>query len=104
MIELHDAEQSRALAAISPTGLGPVSRYGSMRLSELVDLYLDRHSAQWKLNTKQTNADRCKLSSVRLKVEQDQLVSGIGRFWRRAIRLQGACNLGLLEDRDRQDL
>jgi len=61
MIELHDAEQSRALAAISPTGLGPVSRYGSMRLSELVDLYLDRHSAQWKLNTKQTNADRCKL-------------------------------------------
>ena len=50
MIEHHDAEQSRALAAISPTGLGPVSRYGSMRLSELVDLYLDRHSAQWKLN------------------------------------------------------
>jgi len=44
------------------------------------------------------------VSSVRLKVEQDQLVSGIGRFWRRAIRLQGACNLGLLEDRDRQDL
>jgi len=40
MIELHDAEQSRALAAISPTGLGPVSRYGSMRLPELVDLYL----------------------------------------------------------------
>ena len=31
-----------------------------------------------------------RISSVRLKVEQDQLVSRIGRFWQRAIGLQGA--------------
>lgn len=30
------------------------------------------------------------VSSVRLKVEQDQLVSGVGLFWPRAIGLQGA--------------
>jgi len=29
-------------------------------------------------------------SSVRLKVEQDQLLSGVGLFWPRAIGLQGA--------------
>src|SRR5665213_1292425 len=31
------------------------------------------------------------ISSVRLKVEQDQLVSDIGRFWPRAIGLVGQC-------------
>ena len=69
----------------SDDGWDPETR--QLRLNSL-PRYLTSEFGEQVLNIRVQTT--CGLSSVRLKVEQDQLVSELGRFWRRAIGLQGA--------------